>query len=374
MFNRIRAFVRQHVGVTVWLPALTAMFDRIRAFVRAQVQRLPTLDVVRAFVRQNVEVTVWLPVLTVMLAVGWFATWWSGLAAIEVGPIIMDLVLQATGAIVALWITWFAKKAYWSDLKEETETALLQTTVLDLPGDPIEVRNAWRVLIWDRVQFVVMFLLVLLGAQAVQAAPQEAACVRDLIVRWEVGSEAQYTRRYQSPIWPGGASGLTWGLGYDGGHQPEHVIERDWAAHPHADRLGDSAGVTGQAAKALVPQYRDVIVKWALATKVFDSSSAPRYMRLARQAYGPGFDRAPAPVRCALTSETYNRGPGMIGDRRKERRAIRDVCLAADPVDVACVAQQLASSCRVWANDNQNGTGLCNRRRDEARVARGTRT
>lgn len=329
-------------------------------------------DRIRAFVRQNVEVTVWLPVLTALLLVGWFATWWSGLAVVEVGPIIMDLVLQATGAIVALWITWFAKKAYWSDMSEQEEKA-----AEDALADPAmfeDVKDTvWKRLIWDRAQFVLMFLLVLLGSQVVQAAPPEAQCVRDLIVRWEVGSEAQYTRRYQSPIWPGGASGLTWGLGYDGGHQPEHIIERDWASHPHAQRLGDSAGVTGTAAKALVPQYRDVIVKWALATEVFDSSSAPRYMRLARQAYGPGFDRAPMPVRCALSSETYNRGPGMTGDRRKERREIRDVCLSADPVDVACVAQQLEASCRVWANDNQNGKGLCSRRQDEARVARGKR-
>jgi hypothetical protein len=328
---------------------------------------------IRAFVRQNVEVTVWLPVIAFLIGAGWFVTWWSGLAVVEVGPILMDYAIRAAGVIGVLWITWFAKKAYWSDLNEQTERVLHETITLDPTDSPIEVSRAKWLLVWDRVQFVAMFLLVLLGANYAQAAPPEASCVRDLIVRWEVGSESQYTRRYQSPIWPGGASGLTWGLGYDGGHQPEHVIEQDWRRHPDADRLADSAGVTGTAAKALVPQYRDVIVKWALATEVFDSSSAPRYMRLARQAYGPGFDRAPVPVRCALTVETYNRGPGMTGDRRKERRAIRDVCLAADPVDVACVAQQLEASCRVWANDNQNGKGLCSRRRDEARVARGTK-
>ena len=327
---------------------------------------------IRAFVRTNVEVVVWLPVLAIVLVGGWFVSWWSGLAVVEVGPIIMDLALQALGVIVALWITWFAKKAYWSDLDEERERVLQNAIFFDPDNSPIEVKQAKWLLVWDRVQFIVMFLLVLLGAQAVQAAPPEARCVRDLIVRWEVGSEAQYVRRYQSPIWPGGASGLTWGLGYDGGHQPAHVIEADWARHPDADRLADSAGVTGSAAKALVPQYRDVIVKWALAGEVFDASSAPRYARQARQAYGRGFDRAPVPVRCALISETYNRGPGMAGDRRKERRVIRDVCLGSDPVDVACVARQLEASCRVWVNDNENGKGLCRRRQDEARVARET--
>jgi len=281
---------------------------------------------------------------------------------------LMDFAIRALGVIGVLWITWFAKKAYWSDLSENEEKA--HSAIIDNEPFGVDAENSWRKLIFDRAQFVVMFLLVLLAANYAQAAPHEAQCIRDLIVRWEVGSKAQYDRKYQSPIWPGGASGVTWGLGYDGGHQPVHVIREDWAQHPDNVRLSASSGVTGQAARGLVPYYRGVVVHWALATEVFDASSAPRYMRLARQAYGRGFDRAPIGVRCALTVETYNRGPAMTGDRRLERRAIRDVCLTSEPVDAACVARQLEASCRVWANDKQNGTGLCNRRRDEARVAR----
>ncbi len=347
------------------------MLDRVRAFARRVIEGLPAkLDHVRAFARQNVEVTVWLPVIAALLAAGWFVTWWSGLVVVELGPILMDFTIRALGVIGVLWITWFAKKAYWSDLTENEEKAHGAILNTESPESP-DARASWRKLIFDRVQFVVMFLLVLLAANYAQATPREAQCIRDMIVRWEVGSQARYDRWYQSPIWPEGASGLTWGLGYDGGHQPAHIIRRDWHQHPHNVRLSASAGITGAAAGRLVPYYRDVVVPWAMAVNVFDVSSAPRFMRLARQAYGPGFDRAPMGVRCALTVETYNRGPGMTGDRRIERRAIRDVCLAADPVDAACVGRQLEASCRVWANDARNGVGLCNRRRDEARVARG---
>jgi GH24 family phage-related lysozyme (muramidase) len=74
-------------------------------------------------------------------------------------------------------------------------------------------------------------------------------------------------------------------------------------------------------------------------------------------------------VQCALISEVYNRGEAMAGNRRAERRRIRDDCLPAQ--DAECVARALEASCRVWANDSINGAGLCARRRAEAAIARG---
>jgi hypothetical protein len=40
----------------------------------------------------------------------------------------------------------------------------------------------------------------------------------DLIVFYEVNDEPTYTRRYTAPTWPGGASGVTIGIGYDIGY------------------------------------------------------------------------------------------------------------------------------------------------------------
>lgn len=341
-------------------------------------ERLVTfLKTLSPFVRRHVEMVVWLPALTVLLVLGWYVTWQSGIAAIEVGPIVMDFVVTAAGVIVLLWLTWLAKKAYWGDLNDEEEKELEATlNTGDLgpsaSGDRLrqDKRNAWLRLIADRAQFVLMFVLVLL-AKSAWGAPA-TTCARDLVIRWEVTSPQVYERRYQRPVWPAGASGVTWGVGYDGGHQPRAVILQDWAAHPHAARLATTSGVTGTAARDILPQYRDIVVGWAMAVDVLDRRMLPRYERLARQAYGPRFDAAPPCVRGALTSETLNRGPGMVGDRRRERRVIRDVCLPMTTGDdvARCVAQQLTTSCRVWANDPVNGVGLCNRRKDEARVAR----
>ena len=78
--------------------------------------------------------------------------------------------------------------------------------------------------------------------------PRDAACRRvaaALIIRWEVTSPAFYAKRLERPVWPGGASGITWGIGYDGGHQTAAVIADDWLDHAAVDRLASTAGITG---------------------------------------------------------------------------------------------------------------------------------
>lgn len=209
-----------------------------------------------------------------------------------------------------------------------------------------------------------------------QAAPPTASSLREpivsppavaLIVRWEVGSPSLYARRYESPIWPGGASGVTWGIGYDGGHQTRQQIGLDWSAHDEASRLQATAGITGVAARPVVAQLRDVRVSFDLATDVFGAASLPRYHASARRAFGPdGFDVLPADAQGALVSLVYNRGASMIGPARTEMRSIRDVCIPGS--DVHCIAGQIRLMCRLWRGTNLEA-GLCGRREEEAGLA-----
>lgn len=187
------------------------------------------------------------------------------------------------------------------------------------------------------------------------------------IVRWEVTSQAAYTRRYQGIICPGGASGPTWGVGYDGGHQSQAVIRADWAMRSDVDRLASTSGMTGVAqCNESRRSLLDVRVPFAQASKVLGEVTLPRFRDVTRRAY-PGIeDLGPMPEG-ALTGNTYNRGASMIGSRAKEKRYIRDVCIPAKDVD--CIATQLAAQCRIWAG-TPNGQGLCARRQDEARLAK----
>lgn len=195
-------------------------------------------------------------------------------------------------------------------------------------------------------------------------APDMSPAAVALIVRWEVGSQALYARRYEAPIWPGGASGVTWGIGYDGGHQTKQQIGLDWSALAAATRLQATAGITGAAAQPVVRDLRDVRVPFGLASDVFGVASLPRYHSSARRAFGAdGFDALPADARGALVSVVYNRGASMTGSARTEMRAIRDVCLPG--ADVHCIAGQIRQMCRLWRGTTLEA-GLCGRREAEA--------
>lgn len=189
------------------------------------------------------------------------------------------------------------------------------------------------------------------------------------IIRWEVSSPAYYTRALQRPIWPGGASGVTWGIGYDGGHQSRAVIEADWHAHPHGQRLADTASITGNAARAALPRFRDIVTPFDLAVDVFERASLPVYHRTAVRAYGDGLLQLPLDAQGALVGNTYNRGGSMVGSRNIEKRTIRDECIPAG--DLACIAAQLRAQCRLWQGTNLEA-GLCARREDEARLVEGS--
>lgn len=197
------------------------------------------------------------------------------------------------------------------------------------------------------------------------AAPAVNAKSVALIVRWEVGSRALYQRRWLRPVWPGGASGVTWGIGYDGGHATRDDIARAWHRHPQLPRLLTSAGVSGARAKYRAAELQDVLTPYPLAESVFREESLPAYSRDARRAFGAGVDDLPEGAIAALESEHYNRGGAMGGDRNREKREIRDTCIPAR--DTACIAAQLRSMKRLWPDVR----GLRDRREDEARTAEG---
>lgn len=323
---------------------------------------ISVLSKIIAFCRRHVELVAIIPGILAVLAAGWWLTWSRGVAVLEIGPIIVDYAVGLLAVSGLGYLTWAFRREYWYDLGEDDEARLHAAAER---GE----RGAWFVIIKDRVEFLALFGLLLLafsqfaGAQPVAESHRLAA---DLITRWEVGGERGYMRCCVAPIWPGGASGVTWGIGYDGGHQPAQVIRDEWAIHPERELLATTSSRTGADARTALPDYRHVITPYPCATNVMLRYSLPRYAGIARRTYGRAFDAAPAGIQAALISEVYNRGPAMAGNRRTERRRIRDVCLPSG--DAQCVAAQLRASCRVWIGSSLYD-GLCARRRDEAKTA-----
>src|SRR5579872_3346072 len=152
----------------------------------------------------------------------------------------------------------------------------------------------------------------------------------DLIVAEEVSSQGTYQRLYRSPEWPGGASGVTIGIGYDCGYSTPDQIMADWS-----DQLPDAmvhalitvAGIHGSPAKAEAAHLHGTVdVPWNAAMAVFLKRDMPKWEGIVMHAL-PNTDQLQPDSFGALVSLTYNRGPSFTtpGDRYREMRDIRQL-------------------------------------------------
>ena len=189
-----------------------------------------------------------------------------------------------------------------------------------------------------------------------------------LVVRWEVGSPAQYVRQYQGVICPGGASGPTVGIGDDLGHQTPQEIRRRWGWHPDVGRMVTASGQVGpKKCSAWRAAHRDIRVGYDDAIRVFTRFAWPSYQAMAARAYRNGWANLTRNHQGSLTSNGYNRGLSFLGSRRIEMRHVRDACVPGN--DAPCTADQLRASCRVWDSQPDIRKGLCDRRYSEADFA-----
>lgn len=188
----------------------------------------------------------------------------------------------------------------------------------------------------------------------------------DLIVDEEVSGRAVYEKRYRHPEWPGGHSGITFGIGYDiGQDKPEAAqakLRADWKGRiPDAmiQALEPCCGVSGEAAHALLAGVRPKVdISFDVAMGEFSARDLPEFEgKVARVL--PNTDKLAADCFGALTSIAYNRGAsfGLAGDRYREMRAIRDH-MAAQQFER--IPAEIRSMKRLWSN------GLVGRREREA--------
>jgi len=91
----------------------------------------------------------------------------------------------------------------------------------------------------------------------------------DLIVMEEVSSKKTYEAKYTHPEWPGGASGVTIGIGYDVGYSTPTIVQGDWGNKlPVAmvAALGSVVGIVGSPAASHAHELRNVVtVPWEAA-------------------------------------------------------------------------------------------------------------
>lgn len=187
-----------------------------------------------------------------------------------------------------------------------------------------------------------------------------------LIIAAEISSEAAYKSKYTHPIWPGGNSGVTIGIGYDVGTVSAALLALDWQgelAPDLAQRLSSSCGVLGPSAAGFLARFRDITVPYAAASRVFFKVSLPQFVAHTERAL-TNTSRLHPDSLGALVSLAYNRGASFNkpGDRYREMRAIRDH-MADRRFDL--IPAELRAMKRLWAGQ-PNLRGLVLRREAEA--------
>lgn len=188
---------------------------------------------------------------------------------------------------------------------------------------------------------------------------------QQLIVTEEIGSAALYDKEYQHPVWPGGASGVTVGIGYDLGQHSPAEVHADWdgvLSGTEVNQLVKCCGLCGSAAHEQVTLGLFVTVPLAEAMKVFLTKTLPAYAQMTMDALENCGQLHPDAFG-ALVSITYNRGAHGWNDYEAERYSeMSGINSAMDDKDYANVPNLIRSMARLWPE----GSALWKRRHNEA--------
>jgi hypothetical protein len=189
----------------------------------------------------------------------------------------------------------------------------------------------------------------------------------DLLVRFEVSSKAFYEKFLRHPVWPGGESGITIGIGYDIGVTSRKQIEHDWRgsiADAAVDRLLAAQGIRGLSARKLARALSDLDVPLDVAQVVFYRGTVPLFAARTLATY-PRVDELPADAQAMLLSLVYNRGTSLSGPRRRHMAALKPL-IAEGVANLGAIAEQFDLMTELWPDL----PGLGARRRKEAAVIR----
>lgn len=199
-----------------------------------------------------------------------------------------------------------------------------------------------------------------------------------LIAREETGGLGYYEAVTRWPHFPGEASGITIGVGYDLRFNSEENFRELWSpllAEEAMDELAKDIGKKGSKSRAAQLKRMGIDVPFKSAWPVFNQKSLPRFFDLTASVY-PSLTRLPDLCRSVLVSLVFNRGADLRNsDRRREMRNIRDILAEADNPELHkpcrkmllwAVEDEIVSMQRLWPR----GSGLIRRRQAEANLWR----
>lgn len=188
-----------------------------------------------------------------------------------------------------------------------------------------------------------------------------------LILGFEVISQNYYQKRLTRPIWPGGDSGVTVGIGYDIGYVVKEWLIEDWKAFVDEQTIAgltDACGLKGGAARDALKDYERLEMPWSVAEKQFRDRMLPLYVAETMNSL-PNSELLSSQCLGSLVSLVYNRGSSfkLKGPRYAEMRAIR---LHMVNRAFRKVPEELRGMKRIW--EGKGLDGLIVRRELEAKL------
>jgi hypothetical protein len=206
---------------------------------------------------------------------------------------------------------------------------------------------------------------------AAGGVPTVSQAAFDLIVQFEVSGRAHYERKLVHPIWPGLKSGVTIGIGHDLAHTTPAEFDRNWAGLPprERERLRETIGKSGSAARDCIRSLSDIVVPWPLAEAVYRNVDVPR-TAAATAGILPHCDKLSADCFGVLVSLGYNRGlsyrrPRTADDAKDRYKEMRAILSLMEKQEFALIPAQIRAMSRIWRGTEAEA-GLSRRREAEA--------
>ena len=192
-----------------------------------------------------------------------------------------------------------------------------------------------------------------------------------LIIDYEVGGgAAYYNKQLKQPCWPGGASGVTIGIGYDLGYNTTGQFTRDWKPLlPATDfnRLSVVLGYKSDSARKQVASVKNISIPWESALIVFNNNTLPRFIAETIKAF-PGAEKLHPDAFGALVSIVFNRGASTTGPSRVEMLNIKTAIKSGSVNVYEYISEQIIAMKRLWIGKGLDG--LLKRRDEEAEIVK----
>jgi len=193
----------------------------------------------------------------------------------------------------------------------------------------------------------------------------------------ETGGLNYYNQVTRWPHYPGFASGITLGVGYDLRFARARDFQALWGSYLSPAVMAELAqdiGRAGTKKRAQALKAQNIEIPFKIAWRIFVDDTLPRFYSQTEAIY-PSLPSLPLLCASALVSIVFNRGSSLNGASRVEMRAIRDLLALADnptfhkqkrKMILADVEDEIVAMQRLWGP----ASGLYLRRQAEANLWR----